>query len=54
MAPMTGRQRLAVWLVALAVVIVHSPLPDPLVLALVLATGAFSMHLIYGKNHSND
>lgn len=46
---MTRRQRLAVWLVVLGVVIVHSPLPDPIVLALVLATGALSMHLTYGK-----
>lgn len=46
---MTRRQRLAVWLVVLGVVIVHSPLPDPIVLALVLATGATALWAAYSK-----
>lgn len=50
---MTPRERLAVVLVILGVVIVHSPLPDPLVLALVLAIGAITLPLIYShpKEH---
>lgn len=44
---MTPRHRLALALVALAAIIVHSPLPDPLVLALVLATGATALWGIY-------
>ncbi|MDN6485836.1 MAG: hypothetical protein L0K08_07235 [Bifidobacterium mongoliense] len=44
---MPRRERLAVWLVVLAVVIVHRPLPGPIVLALVLATGATALWATY-------
>lgn len=44
---MTHRERIAVILVILAVVIVHTPLPDPLVLALILATGATALWATY-------
>ena len=44
---MTPRERMAVVLVILAAIIVHSPLPDPIVLALVLATGATALWAIY-------
>ena len=44
---MTRRQQVGVWLVALAVIIAHTPLPDPIVLALVLAAGAVAVWGIY-------
>ena len=44
---MTRRQRTGAVLVALAVVVVLSPLPDPLVLALVLGIGAVATWCIY-------
>ena len=40
---MTPRERMAVVLVILAAIIAHSPLPDPIVLALVLAAGATAL-----------
>ena len=40
---MTHRQRTGAILVILAMVIVHTPLPDPLVLILVLSIGAVAM-----------
>ena len=49
---MTRRHRLAVWLVVLAAVIVHTPLPDPLVLALVLTICAVAMWAIYSRRQS--
>ena len=44
---MTRRQRTGAVLVERAVVVVLSPLPDPLVLALVLGIGAVALPLIY-------
>ena len=49
---MTRRERMAVVLVILAVVIVHTPLPDPIVLALVLSIGAVAMWAIYARRQS--
>ena len=44
---------MAVVLAILGVVIVHSPLPDPLVLILVLAIGAVTLPLIYNHTKEN-
>lgn len=46
---MTRRERLAVVLVILAVIVGLSPLPDPIVLALVLVLGAVAMWCIYSR-----
>ena len=48
---MTHRERMAMVLVILAVVIVHTPLTDPLVLILVLTIGAVALHLTYSKEN---
>ena len=49
---MTHRERMAMVLVILAVVIVHTPLTDPLVLILVLSIGAVAMWAIYSRRQS--
>ena len=49
---MSRRHRLAVVLVILAVIIVHTPLHDPIVLALVLSIGAVAMWAIYARRQS--
>ena len=46
---MTRRERTGAILVILAVLVVLSPLPDPLVLALVLGIGAVAMWCIYSR-----
>ena len=46
---MTPRQRTGALLVALAGLVGLSPLPDPLVLALVLGIGAVAMWCIYSR-----
>lgn len=46
---MTRRQRTGAILVALAVLVVLSPLPDPLVLALVLGIGVVATWCIYSR-----
>lgn len=53
---MTRRQHIGATLVALAVIVVLSPLPDPLILALVLGIGAVALPLIYSrqKEQTND
>ena len=48
---MTPRQRTGAVLVGLAVIVGLSPLPDPLVLALVLMLGAVALPLIYSKEN---
>ena len=46
---MTRRHSTGAILVALAVIVVLSPLPDPLVLALSAASGAVAMWCIYSR-----